>query len=66
MLYENIKAIGKAKGLSINKIETDLHLGKAVLSKWDKHRPSIDKVAKVAKYLEVPIEDLIKESDADG
>lgn len=61
MLYENIKTIANDKGVSINKIETELKLGKSVISKWNKNRPSIDKVARVAGYLNVPIEALIKD-----
>lgn len=59
MIYENIKEVAKEKGKSINKIETDLNLGKATISKWNRHRPSIDKVAYVASYLGVNIERLI-------
>lgn len=65
MLYENIKKVAGDKGVSINRVEKDLNFGKAVISKWDKHRPSIDKVVAVAKYLGVPIEKLI-EDEEDG
>lgn len=60
MLYENIKKVVADKGLSITKVEQELHLGKAVISKWNRNRPSIDKVAQVAQYLEVPVEVLIE------
>lgn len=59
MLYENIKKVAADKGLSITKVEQDLRLGKAVIAKWNRNRPSIDKVAQVAEYLEVPIEVLV-------
>lgn len=61
MLYENIKNIASNKGISVNRIETDLKLGKAVISKWNKNRPSVDKVALVANYLGVSIETLVKD-----
>lgn len=69
VLYENIKKAANDKGMSINKVETELGLGKAVISKWNRNRPSIDKVARVASLLDVPIETLIDgdvRGDEDG
>ena len=60
LLYENIKRVASDKGYSISKIESNLKLGKAVISKWNKNRPSVDKVALVAEFLDVPIETLIQ------
>ena len=65
LLYENIKRVASDKGYSINKIESNLKFGKAVISKWNKNRPSVDKVALVAEFLDVPIETLI-EGDVRG
>ena len=63
MLYNNIKSISKSKGIPIYKIEEDLVLARGSISKWTTVNPGIDKVAKVAKYLGVTVEELIKESE---
>ena len=61
MIYQNIKSIADSKGVSIRKIEleTDITLGS--IYHWDEVKPSVDKVAKVAKYLGTTVEELLKE-----
>lgn len=61
MLYQNIKKIAKAKGISVRRIELRTGLTLGSIYGWDKKIPSVDKVAKVAKYLGVSIEELLKE-----
>lgn len=60
MIYQNIKAIADAKNISIRKIEKDTGIVLGSIYHWDDIKPSVDKVAKVAKYLDVTIEDLLK------
>lgn len=57
-LYENIKKACNDKGISINKLEIELELPRSSISKYNKNSPSIDKVQKIANYLEVPLENL--------
>lgn len=59
MIYRNIKAIADEKGISIRKIELDTGITPSSIYHWDKIKPSVDKVAKVADYLGVPIEKLL-------
>lgn len=59
MLYENIKDVAKRQHVTISQIETDLNLGKSVISKWNVHRPSIDNVVMVATYLGTTVEALV-------
>lgn len=58
-LYDSIKTVAKSKGCSITKIENDLGLGKSVVSKYDEHAPSIEKIVKIADYLGVSVDTLI-------
>lgn len=60
MIYQNIKAIADAKNISIRKIEKDTGIVLGSIYHWDDIKPSVDKVAKVAKYLDVTIEELLK------
>lgn len=63
MLYQNIKSIADSKKISIRKIEIDTGIVLGSIYHWDEIKPSVDKVAKVAKYLGVTVEELIKESE---
>lgn len=58
-MYQKIKEIAKSKKISINQIEKTLGISQGSLCKWGEVKPSFDKVAGVAKILEVPIEELI-------
>lgn len=58
-LYENIKRVAKSKGCSISRMESDLKLGKSVVSKFDEHAPSIEKIVKIADYFGVSVDTLI-------
>lgn len=60
MIYQNIKAIADSKGISIRKIEQETGLVLSSIYHWDKIKPSVDKVAKVANYLGTTVEELIK------
>lgn len=60
MIYQNIKAIADSKGISIRKIEQETGLVLSSIYHWDKTKPSVDKVAKVAKYLGVTVEQLLE------
>lgn len=60
MIYQNIKAIADSKGISIRKIEIDTGIVLGSIYHWNEVKPSVDKVAKVAKYLGVSIEKLLE------
>lgn len=61
MLYDNVKKICEEKGLSIGKLEKDLQLSNGSICKWNENEPGIRKVQKVADYLGVSIEELLKD-----
>ena len=55
-LYENIKTIAKSKGYSINRLEKELGFARSYISKFQTITPSMDKVQKIADFLEVSVE----------
>lgn len=61
MIYQNIKSIADSKKISIRKIEIDTGIALGSIYHWDEIKPSVDKVAKVASYLDTTVEELIKE-----
>lgn len=61
LLYDQIKKLASKKGISIQKIEADLELSNGIISKWNKAKPTINNLAKVADYLNVTVDDLLKE-----
>ncbi|MDF2842512.1 MAG: bacteriophage transcriptional regulator [Herbinix sp.] len=64
-LYERIRDIAETKGISVNKIEKDLGFARSYLSKLRKSRPSGEVLKKIATYLDVSVELLLKD-DADN
>lgn len=61
MIYQKIKEIADSKGVSIRKIELDAGITPSSIYHWNEIKPSVDKVAKVAKYLGVTVEELIED-----
>lgn len=61
MLYDNVRAICKTKGITIMKLEEDMGFARSSVCKWNANEPGIRKVQKVADYLGVPIEELIRD-----
>ena len=54
LIYERIKELCSANGITISQLELDLGFGKSSIKKWGNPcSPSIDKVQKVAKYFNV-------------
>lgn len=62
MIYQNIKEIADSKGISIRKIEIDTGIVLGSIYHWNEVKPSVDKAAKVAKYLGVTVEQLLEQS----
>ena len=60
MLFDNVKRICEEKGITISKLEMDLEFPRSYICKWNKNEPGIRKVQKVADYLGVTIEELLK------
>lgn len=60
-MYQKIKEICREKKVSISKMERDLGFPRGYIFKWTKIEPGSQKLKKVADYLNVSIEELIKE-----
>lgn len=67
-LYENVKAIAKEKGYSINRLEKELGFARSYISKFKNITPSMDKVQKIADFLGVSVDYLLigKEKEIGG
>lgn len=65
-LYEQIKEVAKTKGYSINKLEKELGFARSSISKFNKNVPSMEKVQKIADFLNVSITDITGEEKEGG
>lgn len=59
-MYERIKKICKDKKIPVYKLEQDLGFSKGSICKWGATSPSFERVKKVAEYLKVDVNELIK------
>ncbi|MFV0343411.1 MAG: helix-turn-helix domain-containing protein [Anaerocolumna sp.] len=66
ILHQKIKELCKQKQISINRLEQDLGLSKGYVCKLNNSSPSVENAKKIADYLGVPIEELIKEEVKTG
>lgn len=64
MIVNNIKRKCKELGISINQLAEELGLSAGTIYRWDDNKPSVDKVALVAKRLGVTVEDLLYGKDS--
>jgi len=62
-LYEQIRDIAKMKGYSINKLEQELGFARSSINKFNKNKPSIDKLRQIADFLGVSVEYLLTGKD---
>ena len=61
MLYEKIVAVATERGTSIRKIEEECGLSNGSVIKWRTSKPAAESLYKVAKFLGLTVEDLLKE-----
>lgn len=59
-VYENVIKIIEEKHLTKNKVETLAGLSNGTIAGWEQGKPKLESVAKVAKVLEVKIDELIE------
>ena len=58
-LRERIHFLCKAKGVTLNKVESDLRFGKGYLSKLEKSSPNSGRLQQIADYFDVSLEYLM-------
>ena len=64
-LYEQIRDIAKKRGYSINKLEQELGFARSSINKFNKNKPSIDKLTQIAELLDVSVDYLTTGEEKD-
>ena len=62
-LYEQIRDIAKEKGYSINRLEKELGFARSSINKFNKNKPSTDKIRQIADLLGVSVDHLLNGTD---
>ena len=60
-MVEKIRKLCKKQGTSLTKLEQQLGFGNGVIGRWNKSKPSYDRLEKVANALGVPVSALTGE-----
>lgn len=61
MIVKNIKALCEREGVTIRALEEICALGNGTVRRWDVSAPSVDRLARVAAFFGVTIDELLKE-----
>ena len=62
-LYEQIRDIATSKGYSVNKLEKELGFARSSINKFNKNKPSVEKLQQIADLLEVSLDYLLSNTD---
>ena len=62
MLFKNIEARCKERGITISALEKAVGLGNATIKGWSGASPKVDNLIKVADYFGCTVDDLLKEA----
>lgn len=60
MIYETIKKMCKARGLSLHKLEVLAGLSNGTIASWQKSSPRLRSLERIAQVLDVPVERLLR------
>ena len=60
MILENIKRLCRERNTSIFALEKALGIGNGVIGKWSKSSPTVEKLAAVADYFGVTVDELLQ------
>lgn len=66
MIYDQIKILAKEKGVTIQQMERDLHLGAGSVCKWNQMSPRINTLKKVADYFGVTVDYIAGSNGKEG
>lgn len=61
-IVRNIKLLCTERGTNITELERMAGISQGQISKWDKHKPSAEKVLQVAAILDISVDDLMNSS----
>lgn len=59
MIYDNISRLCQEKNITISALERELGIGNGTIGGWRRSSPRIDKLALVANYFGITIDDLV-------
>ena len=65
-LYERIRDLAKLKGYSVNRLEQELGFARSSISKFNKNKPSVDKLRKISDFLDTTMENLMGAESAEN
>ena len=60
-LYEKIKRIAKDRGISVREVERRCGFAYGTLQRWNRISPAVTNVLKVARVLNVTVDDLMED-----
>ena len=60
-MVNKIRQLARKRGLTIIQVEEQCDIGNKSIYNWDKNKPSVDKVKRVADFFGITIDELIKE-----
>ena len=66
LIYDKIKEICKAKGISVAQVERDAGLSNGAISKWNDASPTVSNLQAVAKVLSCSVDDLLEDTTQEG
>lgn len=58
-LYEQIRDTAKSKGYTVSELERSLGFARSSINKFNKNKPSVDKIRQIAEFLDVPMDTLL-------
>lgn len=64
VLYDRVKILCSERGITVTKLESDLHFGSSSVKKWSGNSsPSVDKAIALSDYFNVSIDYLVGRTD---
>lgn len=61
MVFTNISKRCEERGVSVYQLEKNCDLGNGTIGKWRDVSPTVNKLKKVADYLDCTVDELLKE-----
>ena len=60
MLFDNIRKLSEARGMSIRQLERKLGIANGTIGKWNRQSPRIATILPVADYFGVTLDELVR------
>ncbi len=61
MIFDKVKEMCKAQGISVAQVEREAKLSNGAISKWNGSSPTVDNLQAVAKVLNCSVDALLEE-----